>query len=88
MKLKFIGPLADLAGGREIEIEGRRKLKDVINSLSDRAKEVIMSGRIIILVNGRSVKPDECIELGENDLVVFLPEIGGGQVAALPLRPR
>ncbi|MGY0287898.1 MAG: molybdopterin synthase sulfur carrier subunit [Thermoproteota archaeon] len=78
MKLKFIGPLADLAGGREIEIKGRKELKEVIDSLPDKAKSIIMSGRIIILVNGRSVKLEERVELGEEDLVVFLPEIGGG----------
>ncbi|MGC8932582.1 MAG: MoaD/ThiS family protein [Candidatus Methanodesulfokora sp.] len=78
MKLKFIGPIADLAGGREIEIKGKKELKDVIEGLPDKAKSVIMSGRIIILVNGRSVRPEEHVELGENDLIVFLPEIGGG----------
>lgn len=78
MKLKFIGPLADLAGGREIEIKGRKKLRDVIEGLPDKARSIIMSGRIIILVNGKSVRPEEHVELGEDDLVVFLPEIGGG----------
>ncbi len=90
MKIELIGPLKRVAGVGELELEidGEKKLLDVLEMLPESVRERILkppgkiSPEIMVLVNGVEVKSLglENMHVKESDRIVLIPVIHGGCV--------
>ncbi len=81
-----------LYGGRYNQLSGISKkvfvieegfsLKQLLDLIRDKHGDIIIneikSRRAILLLNGRSVNIDDCVELKEGDFISILPPITGG----------
>jgi molybdopterin converting factor small subunit len=81
-KARFIGRLREILG-KEVEFETPISLKELIESLPEEAKRLIYrKGKIniIILINDRPMDEFGGLSaiLKENDVVAFIPPVGGG----------
>ncbi|MCE4624607.1 MAG: MoaD/ThiS family protein [Desulfurococcales archaeon] len=72
VKLKLLGYLAEVMGGREKEVEicGERRVADLINAPDIDLEE------LVILINGRGARPEAKVK--PEDTVTILPHISGG----------
>ena len=72
IRVKLLGYLSHIAGAREVEVEacGERRIRDLI-SIPD-----INIEELVILVNGRTARPEDKARPG--DTVTVMPHISGG----------
>ncbi len=81
-KAKFIGRLTEILG-KEMEVETSLTLKEFIEKLPDEARRLIYRDErlsIIILINGKPADEFGGLSavLKEEDVVSFIPIVGGG----------
>lgn len=79
IKLVFLGRLADLVGGGEIDIAiaGPTSLEDLLLGLPGPLAEPLSDPRIKIALNGRLVARDG-LSVDAGDELAFLPPVSGG----------
>ncbi|WP_310530982.1 MoaD/ThiS family protein [Novosphingobium sp.] len=79
IKLVFLGRLADLAGGGEIDITiaGPTRLEDLLLCLPGPLAEPLADLRVKLALNGRLV-PRESLVVDAGDELAFLPPVSGG----------
>lgn len=84
MKLVFLGPLADLAGGSDATLPAPTPLDwQQLLSLIAREKgkalaDMLLSDRVLVAINGRIVSDKAALSAAEVDEVAFLPPVSGG----------
>lgn len=91
VKVKFFALVRELAGTKELEIEGREGmrindlLKELANILPEKFRDYIFEGNevsrsLIILVNGKGISEMNGLEteLKDGDEVALLPPVSGG----------
>ncbi|MEB3691184.1 MAG: MoaD/ThiS family protein [Caldisphaeraceae archaeon] len=63
-------------------VEEGFSLKQLLDLIRDKHGDIIIneikSRRAILLLNGRSVSIDDCVELKEDDFISILPPVTGG----------
>ncbi|MFM6930765.1 MAG: MoaD/ThiS family protein [Novosphingobium sp.] len=79
IKLVFLGRLADLVGGGEIDIAlaGPTPLEDLLLGLPAPLAEPLTDSRVKLALNGRLV-PREGLDVDAGDELAFLPPVSGG----------
>lgn len=79
IKLVFLGRLADLAGGGEIDITiaGPTPLEDLLLCLPGPLAEPLADPRVKLALNGRLV-PRVSLVVDAGDELAFLPPVSGG----------
>jgi len=91
VKVKFFALVRELAGTKELEVEGREGmrindlLKELANILPEKFRDYIFEGSevsrsLIILVNGKGISEMNGLEteLKDGDEVALLPPVSGG----------
>ncbi len=83
MKLKLLGKPRELLG-KEVELDlGRTTLRRVLDALPAEVRELITDGerfKMIVLINGVSAESRGGLdaEVGPEDEITIMPEVGGG----------
>lgn len=91
MRLKLLGKPREILG-KEVELDlGKVRLRDVLESLPREARDLITDGerlKMIVLINGISAESKGGLdaELGPDDEITIMPEVGGGihNIASTP----
>ncbi len=84
MRLKFLGKPRELLGKElTLDLGGRATLRDVINALPEEVQRLITDGKkfkMIVLINGVSAESRGGLEaeVGPEDEITIMPEVGGG----------
>lgn len=78
VKIRYYASLREKAGKsqEEIVVEKGQDLKDIYLALSAQYSFPLSVNEIKFSVNNDYVEP--CVELHENDVVVFIPPVAGG----------
>ncbi|MCD6276197.1 MAG: MoaD family protein [Thermoplasmata archaeon] len=82
-RVKFFATLRDITGVREINVEGVKNIKELLEILYSRYGERFrkeMERKNMILVNGRNVLDLQGYEtkIEEEDEISIFPPVGGG----------
>ncbi len=83
MKLKLLGKPREILG-KEVELNiGRAKLREVLEALPKEVRELVTDGerlKMIVLINGVSAESKGGLdaEVGPEDEITIMPEVGGG----------
>ena len=77
VRIVYMGYLAELAGGREklVRVCGEARVRDIVGL------EGVELEDLVILINGRSAKPDSTVRPG--DKLTVMPHISGGHAKPL-----
>ena len=84
MKLKFLGKPRELLGKElTLDLEDRVTLREIINTLPEEVQKLITDGKkfkMIVLINGVSAESKGGLEaeVGPEDEITIMPEVGGG----------
>ncbi len=84
MKIKLLGKPRYILGRKEIELNiGKTTLRELIKSLPQEVQKLVVNGnkiKMIVLINGVSAdsKGGLDAEVGPEDEITIMPEIGGG----------
>ncbi|MDK2384161.1 MAG: MoaD/ThiS family protein [Candidatus Korarchaeota archaeon] len=83
MRLKLLGRPRELLG-KEVELDlGRTTLRKVLEVLPEEVRELVTDGKrlkMIVLINGVSAESKGGLdaEVGPEDEITIMPEVGGG----------
>ncbi len=83
MRLKLLGKPRELLG-KEVELNlGRTTLRKVLEALPQEVRELVTDGerfKMIVLINGISAESKGGLdaEVGPEDEITIMPEVGGG----------
>ena len=93
IKVKVLGPIKDIIGKNEFNIEtSPKKLKDIIQELSSLTKQSSEKisydeGNLLIMINGveSSILGNEESIINDGDELVLIPVIHGGHILSSEL---
>ena len=78
VKLVFLGKLADLAGGAEVDVPGPLDWRGLLEALPGPLGEAVRGEKVKLAVNGTVLPDKTALAAADGDEVALLPPVSGG----------